>query len=182
MLASTKAPGFESTSLKLESNTSILRFAPSSAAYKNGCPLLVAIAKPVYTAPAPDRSAVGANVAVLAPVALMPPTAGFHPLIVPSKVAKIKIADPDACILVIGFTPETVNAVLPFGRFVATIPVGDPCPPDASGIPTTSPAGVAVTVPPGLLLIAYSVENPVPLSLTQYGLPAVDTSPQALTR
>jgi hypothetical protein len=45
---------------------------------------------------------------------------------------------------------------------------------------TTRPAGVAVT--PLVLLMEYSVENPVALSLTQKGLVLVETRPQALTR
>jgi hypothetical protein len=133
----------------------------------------------VYVAPAEDLSA--ASVAVLAPVALIPPTAGFHPLIVPSSVAKMKIDDADACFPVTGFTPETVNALLPAGSSVATIPVGVPGPPATDGTLTTSANGVAVTVPLALL-IAYKVENPVPLSLTQNGLVDVDTRPQPLIR
>src|ERR1700745_2821285 len=148
MFASTKASGFDSTSLKLESNTSILRFCPSSAAYKNSCPLLVAIANPVYVAPADDLSA--DSVAVLAPVALMPPTAGFHPLIVPSSVAKMKIDAADTCFPLIGLTPLPETPVLPGGVFEAPIPCGVPSPPATDGPLPTSPATVAVTVPPVL--------------------------------
>src|SRR4029077_14336960 len=103
------------------------------------------IAKPVYVAPTDDRSAAGAIFATLAPVAVIPPTAGFHPLMVPSSVAKMKMELAEAGFPVAGLTPEITNAVTPLGVSGATMPVGDPCPPDADGTLTTRPTGVATT-------------------------------------
>jgi hypothetical protein len=76
--------------------------------------------------------------------------------------------------------PVTVNAVFPAGVFVATIPVGVPGPPETDGMLTTSPTGLAVT--PFVLLMEYSVDKPVALSLTQNGLVDVETKPQPLMR
>jgi hypothetical protein len=89
------------------------------------------MAKPVYVAPTEDLSA--AIFATLAPVELMSPTAGFHPLIVPSSVAKMKSEFAEACFSVIGLTPEMTKASTPAGVSGATIPVGVPCPPVADG-------------------------------------------------
>jgi len=83
----------------------------------------MAIAKPVYVAPAKDLSAA---VLPCSPGRADTADRGFHPLIVPSSVAKMKIDDADAGFPVTGFTPETVNALLPAGSSVATIPVGVP--------------------------------------------------------
>src|SRR6201987_4768809 len=105
------------------------------------------MAKPVYSAPVEGT----AIFATLAPVLVIPPTAGFHPLMVPSKVAKIKMELAEACCPVTGFTPEITKAVTPLGVSGATIPVGDPCPPVADGTLTTRPTGVATT-PLGLLM------------------------------
>src|SRR5215831_3420419 len=101
------------------------------------------MAKPVYVAPTDDRSA--ARVATLAPVGLMPPTAGFHPLMVPSRVAKMKNAFPEAGKPVIGLMPEIEKAVTPLGVSGATIPVGVPGPLVVEGMLTTRPNGVAAT-------------------------------------
>jgi hypothetical protein len=95
------------------------------------------MAKPVYVAPADDLSA--------ARVALVPPTPGFHPLMVPSRVAKMKKEFPETGFPVIGLTPETAKAVVPVGVSGATIPVGVPGPPTTEGMVTTRPRGVAVT-------------------------------------
>ena len=63
-------------------------------------------------------------------IALLRSTLGFHPLIVPSSVSKMKAAEPD--------TPfsETTKPLLP----LATTPVGVPgtTPPEADGMVTTS--------------------------------------------
>src|ERR1700720_1291538 len=150
ILRSSKASLPKSVNLKLESNTSILRFWPSSAAYRNGCPWLVAMARPVYVAPASDLSA--AILAMLAPVGLTPPTAGFHPQIVPSCVAKMKIELAEDFLPVIGLTPEIVKAVTPVGVSGATIPGGVPCPPVTDGTVTTRPSVVAATTPFVLLM------------------------------
>jgi hypothetical protein len=64
--------------------------------------------KPVYVAPTEDLSA--AIFATPAPVGLIPPTAGFHPLIVPSNVAKMKREFAEACFSEIGLTPEMTKA------------------------------------------------------------------------
>src|SRR5258708_2062847 len=119
-------------------------------------------------------------VAVLAPGAGIPPTPGFHPLLVPSGLPKMKIAWAGACFRVTGLTREVVKAVTPAGVSGATIPVGEPCPPVADGTLTKRPTWVAAT--PFVLLMEYSVEKPVALSLTQKGLVPVETSPQPLTR
>src|SRR5260370_41798056 len=88
ILGSTNASGPRSASVKSDLNTSILRFGPSSAAYRSGCPPLFAIARPVYVAPTDDLSA--ARFATLAPVAVIPPAAGFHPVVLPSSDAQMK--------------------------------------------------------------------------------------------
>ena len=63
------------------------------------------------------------------------PTLGFQPLIVPSIVAKMKIALPDLCVT----GSVTVKSVLVLADSFATTPVGLPCPPDvADGMVTIS--------------------------------------------
>src|SRR6266436_8180431 len=143
-MGTTKGFGPRFASLKLESNTSILRFGPSSAAYRNGCPSWLAMARPVYMAPADDLSA--------ARVALVPPTPGFHPLIVPSWVEKMKREFAETCFPVVGSTTETTKAVTPLGVSGATIPVGVPCPPVTGGTVTTRLTMLAET--PFVLLMA----------------------------
>src|SRR5580704_10683785 len=99
-------------------------------------------------------------VAVLLP-AVIGSTVGVQPLIVPSRVAKIKAVLPDVLFAVI------VKSV-GFGPMFPTTPVGVPMVPagleGAAGIVTKSGTCVPAAV--------YRVENPVPLSLTQYGLVA----------
>src|SRR5258708_9223137 len=89
---------------------------------------------------------------------------GAHPLIVPSKVAKMKI---DA-------HPLTWNS-FGFDEPFQTIPVGDPTPePFAVGISTSR----GTLAPPPV----YGVDQPEPLSLIQNGLVGVWLNPQAFTR
>src|ERR1700739_668239 len=114
-------------------------------------------------APTPDLSAV----IVELPVA----TAGLQALIVPSNVSKINTAGPD-----LPFA-ETVKSV-GFGLMFPTTPVGMPRLPagveGAGGTVTTSGTCAPAAV--------YSVEKPVPLSLTQYGEVGSETRPHPLTR
>src|SRR5271168_3560659 len=109
-------------------------------------------------------------VAVLLP-AVMGSTAGVQPLIVPSRVAKIKAVAPDLPSAVI------VKSV-GFGLMFPTTPVGVPRVPagleGAAGTVTKSGTCAPAAV--------YRVENPVALSLTQNGLVGSETRPQPLTR
>src|SRR5260370_28203303 len=98
-------------------------------------------------------------------------TAGVQALMVPSSEAKIKEARPDL--------PLPVNVKsLAFGLMFPTTPVGVPRVPvgaeGAAGMDTKSGTCAPAAV--------YRVENPLPLSLTQYGLVASETRPQPLTR
>src|SRR5437868_14795702 len=92
-------------------------------------------------------------------------TPGFHPLRVPSSVAKMNKAGAEAPSF------ETLKSLEP----LKTIPVGEPVPlPEAVGIATSKG-----TFDPSAL---YRVDSPVTLSLTQKGEPGPKVSPQALTR
>ena len=117
------------TNVNVASNMSILLFEPSSAAYRNWPAVVVAMANPVYTAPTPDLSAF-VRVALTSPVA--PSTFGFQAMIVPSSVAKMKLAGPDVPFPVI---MKSVGLMFP------TMPVGVPRVPArlpaAGGIDTT---------------------------------------------
>src|SRR5258708_36720274 len=129
------------------------------------------MAKPVYTAPALDLSA-GVRVATLTwVVGLEGSTVGFQALMVPSRAAKIKTAGPELLFSVIA---KSVG----FGLIFPTTPVGVPRVPagteGAAGIDTKSGTCAPAAV--------YRVENPLPLSLTQYGLVGSETRPQPLTR
>src|SRR5258708_14462455 len=115
------------------------------------------MARPVYVAPADDLSA--------ARVALVPPTAGFHPVIVPSWLEKMKREFAEACFPVVGLTPETTKAMTPLGVSGAPIPVGVPCPPVTSG--TLTPRPTLLTEIPFVLLLAKRVEAPRALAPTQ---------------
>jgi hypothetical protein len=107
------------------------------------------MANPVYTAPTLDLSA--ARVALTSPVA--PSTTGFQALIVPSSVAKIKKAGPELPFSAIVKSVGLMFPTMPVG--VPRVPAGLP---GAGGIDTNS--AICAPVP------VYSVENPVPLSLT----------------
>src|SRR4051812_38505826 len=99
-----------------------------------------------------------------------------HPAIVPSSVAKMKLAERG----VGSVGPTTVNAVV---TLFATIPVQEP--PALPPAPGTVGFNVAFGVPsaaPGVLLDAYTVEVPVPALHVQNGLAADVASPQELTR
>ena len=127
------------------------------------------------------RSAVDDDLLAGVRIATVGLTPGFHPLIVPSSAAKMKAAAPEACAWVFGFTPLTVKSVPPLGVSGATIPVGIPAPPAADGMLTTRPFTVTL-IPVAVLLMVYSVDTPVALSLTQKGLVILETRPHALTR
>src|SRR5215471_17951378 len=100
-------------------------------------------------------------------MALLRSTLGFHPLMVPSKVAKINNAGPN-----FPFSEITKSAV-----GFATIPVGRPI--GARGWL----AGGTVTTR-GMMLPdpSKSVATPAKASLTQNGLAGKYVSPQGLTR
>src|SRR5262245_56769157 len=99
-----------------------------------------------------------------------------HPEMVPSSVAKIKLADRG-----VGFAAVlTLKAVV---TLFATMPVQPP--PDEPPAPGTVRFKAALGVPsaaPGVLLAAYTVEVPVPPLHVQNGLAAEVAIPQALTR
>src|ERR1700688_1026107 len=101
----------------------------------------------------------------------MAATVGLQALIVPSRVAKINSAWPETPF------PVTVKS-LGFGLMFPTTPVGVPRVPagleGAGGTATTRGTCAPAAV--------YSVENPVPLSLTQNGEVASETRPHPLTR
>src|SRR5205823_10026947 len=92
-------------------------------------------------------------------IASVAATAGFQPEIVPSSLAKMKRAGPEAKPLV------TAKLVVPLN----TTPVGAPG---------------TVTVRPSLapVLPLYSVATAVPLSDTHHGEVPLETRPQAFTR
>src|ERR1700735_323971 len=121
------------TSLKLPSKMSTLLFALSAAKRKfpEG---LVLTAKPVYDAPV-DGTAM---------MAVSGFTDGFQPLIVPSRVAKMKIAG----------DPPTLKSEDPLKTMRVEVPGPLPL---AAGIAT-----FRGTLAP---VVSYSVEKPVPLSL-----------------
>src|SRR5258706_8147155 len=105
-------------------------------------------------------------------MALWRSTAGLHPEIVPSSVAKIKGAAPDPMAF------ETTKPAVP----LKTTPVGAAVVPaglsPGGGIVTTSGVAGGKGVPAPL----YSVDTPVPLSEIQNGEGALCTIPQALAR
>src|SRR6185503_4033964 len=121
-------------------------------AYSRSPVAVLAIARPLYTAPLAELSTA---ITMGAP---------RNPEIVPSSLAKMKRA---------GLVPAplvTTKLVPPLN----TRPVGALCPPPVPG--TTKTAGM-VAVP-----TLYSVERPVPLSEIHHGDVALDTSPHAFTR
>src|ERR1700735_3274785 len=139
----------EPTSLKVASKISTLLLAPSAANRKFPEGLLL-VARPVYIAPV-DGTAITAELGF---------TAGFQPLMVPSSVAKIKIAG----------EPLILKSDVP----LKTMPVGVPGPsPPAVGMETFR----ATLVPSPL----YNVDQPEPLSLIHHGEVGLLTKPQALT-
>ena len=101
-------------------------------------------------------------------VALVPPTLGFHPAIVPSSVANRNKALPVLPVLA-SVTKKSEGVVL------KTVPVGVP-PVGASGAGMATMSGTAVPSP------RYRVETPALLSDTQIGLVGLDESPHGLTR
>src|SRR5258708_34465172 len=129
------------------------------------------MAKPVYTAPALDLAA-GVRVAAMTWVTgLVGSTVGFQALMVPSRAAKIKTAGPDLLfsVMVKSFGLGLMFPTMPVG--VPRVPAGTE---GAGGIDTKSGTCAPAAV--------YRVENPLPLSLTQYGLVGSETRPQPLTR
>src|SRR6266481_4408136 len=104
-------------------------------------------------------------------VGLVGSAVGFQALMVPSRAAKIKSARPDPLLVV-------MVKSFGFGLMFPTMPVGVPRVPagteGAAGIDTKSGTCAPAAV--------YRVENPLPLSLTQYGLVGSETRPQPLTR
>jgi hypothetical protein len=86
------------------------------------------MANPVYTAPTPDLSAF-VRVALTSPVA--PSTLGFQAMIVPSSVAKMKLAGPDVLFPVITKSVGLIFPTMPVG--VPRVPAGLPA---AGGIDT----------------------------------------------
>src|SRR5579862_4152371 len=139
----------EPTSLKVESKMSTLLLAPSAANKKFPDALLLLV-RPVYIAPV-EGTATTAELGL---------TAGFQPLMVPSSVAKIKIAD----------EPLILKSDVP----LKTMPVG---------VPGPSPPAVGMETLRGTLLPSplYSVDQPEPLSLIHHGEVGLLTKPQALT-
>src|ERR1700679_4064005 len=135
----------EPTSLKVASKISTLLLAPSAANRKFPEGLLL-LARPVYTAPVEGT-------ATTAALGLTP---GFQPLMVPSSVAKIKIAG----------EPLILKSDVP----LKTMPVG---------VPGPSPPAVGIKTFRGTLVPSpwYSVAQPEALSLTHHGEVGLLTKP-----
>src|SRR6266851_6720647 len=123
---------------------------------------VLAMASPLYTAPAPEWST--------AIMACVPLTVGLQPRMVPSSVAKRNGGDPDLPLA------ATTNSPVPLN----TRPVGVPPPVGfvGDGIVTTRGAATGKAWPRPL----YSVETPLPLSATQKGEVGLNARPQGLTR
>src|SRR5581483_8134051 len=95
-------------------------------------------------------------------------TFAFQPEMVPSSVAKMKLA-----VLPVATAKAPLAAAL-----FCTCPVGLPAAPD----PLAAPAGMMTLSACGTPVLLYKVERPAPWSDTQKGLAADSLMPQASIR